>query len=106
MHFRHISAKIQLKNLKQHFDWGGRGPGPVGPPGYALARAHILFLWLYEQVLGCCTLLDLWLFLEWYWIKSFEPTFWIRYFKIWCCNLFYKLLSFERPIYDFSLLIW
>jgi len=22
MHFRHISAKIQLKNLKQHFDWG------------------------------------------------------------------------------------
>jgi len=21
MHFRHISAKIQLKNLKQHFDW-------------------------------------------------------------------------------------
>jgi len=25
MHFRHISAKIQLKNLKQHFDWGGGG---------------------------------------------------------------------------------
>jgi len=23
MHFRHISAKILLKNLKQHFDWGG-----------------------------------------------------------------------------------
>jgi len=22
MHFRHISAKIQPKNLKQHFDWG------------------------------------------------------------------------------------
>jgi len=23
MHFRHISAKIKLKNLKQRFDWGG-----------------------------------------------------------------------------------
>jgi len=23
MHFRHISAKIQPKNLKEHFDWGG-----------------------------------------------------------------------------------
>jgi len=23
MHFRHISAKIQSKNLKQDFDWGG-----------------------------------------------------------------------------------
>jgi len=22
MHIRHISAKIQPKNLKQHFDWG------------------------------------------------------------------------------------
>jgi len=32
MHFRHISAKIQPKTLKQHFNW--RGPGP---PGYALA---------------------------------------------------------------------
>jgi len=31
MHFKHISAKIQPKNLKQHFDWGG---GP--PSGYAL----------------------------------------------------------------------
>jgi len=27
MHFRHISAKIQPKNLKQYFDWeGGRAP--------------------------------------------------------------------------------
>jgi len=26
MHFRHISAKIQLKNFKQHFDWGDLGP--------------------------------------------------------------------------------
>jgi len=34
MHFKHISAKIQLKNLKQHFDWGS--PGSLGPPGYAL----------------------------------------------------------------------
>jgi len=25
MHFRHFSAKIQLKNLK-HFDWGVRAP--------------------------------------------------------------------------------
>jgi len=32
MHFMHISAKIQLKNLKQHFDWGEGG----GPPCYAL----------------------------------------------------------------------
>jgi len=29
MHFRHIAAKIQTKNLKQHFDWGG--PGLLGP---------------------------------------------------------------------------
>jgi len=34
MHFRHISAKIQLKNLKQHFDW----VCPPPPPGYALDR--------------------------------------------------------------------
>jgi len=27
----HISAKIQLKKLKQHFDWG-KGTGPPGPP--------------------------------------------------------------------------
>jgi len=27
MHFRHISTKIQLKNLKQHFDWGAGFPG-------------------------------------------------------------------------------
>jgi len=33
MHFRHISAKIQPKNLKQRFDWG---PGPPDPPNYAL----------------------------------------------------------------------
>jgi len=27
MYFRYISAKIQPKNLKQHFDWeGGRAP--------------------------------------------------------------------------------
>jgi len=26
MHFRHISAKIQLKILKQYFDWVGPGP--------------------------------------------------------------------------------
>jgi len=35
MRFRHISAKIQPKNLKQHFDWES---GPPGPPGYALAK--------------------------------------------------------------------
>jgi len=29
MHFKHISAKIQLKNLKQHFDWGS---GPLSRP--------------------------------------------------------------------------
>jgi len=34
MHFRQISAKIQPKNVKQHFDWGE--PGTLGPPGYAL----------------------------------------------------------------------
>jgi len=40
MHFRHISAKIQLKNLKQHFDWGG------GPLGYALEFGHDLIVTL------------------------------------------------------------
>jgi len=29
MHFRHISAKIQPKNLKQNFDWE---EGAGGPP--------------------------------------------------------------------------
>jgi len=32
MHFRHILVKIQLKILKQYFDWG------AGPPGYTLAN--------------------------------------------------------------------
>jgi len=26
VYFRHVSDKIYLKNLKQHFDWGGRAP--------------------------------------------------------------------------------
>jgi len=30
MHCRHISAKIQPKNLKQHFDWG-EGQAPWAP---------------------------------------------------------------------------
>jgi len=38
MHYRHISAKIQLKNLKQHFNWGA---GPLGPPlATPLHQAH------------------------------------------------------------------
>jgi len=42
MHFRHISAKIQLqpKNLKQHFDWGG---GALGPPWLRLCLQPTLF---------------------------------------------------------------
>jgi len=36
MHFRNISAKIQLKNLKQHFDLVG-----PGPPGYALVLLQL-----------------------------------------------------------------
>jgi len=36
MHFSHISAKIQLKNLKQHFDWGS-----WAPLGYALGFGTI-----------------------------------------------------------------
>jgi len=39
MRFRNISAKIQPKNLKQHFDWGG---GFLGPPGYALGSGRTL----------------------------------------------------------------
>jgi len=39
MHFRHISAKIQLKNPKQHFDWGGGGP-----PGPTMATPLMLRL--------------------------------------------------------------
>jgi len=34
MHFRHISAKIQHKNLKQHFDWEAQGSWAL--LGYAL----------------------------------------------------------------------
>jgi len=34
VHFRNISAKIQPKNLKQHFDWEGRGGALL--LGYAL----------------------------------------------------------------------
>jgi len=40
MHFRHISAKIQLKYLKQTFGWGGGGD--LGPLGYALAFYNLL----------------------------------------------------------------
>jgi len=35
MHFRHISTKIQPKNLKQLFDWGDRATWATY--GYALA---------------------------------------------------------------------
>jgi len=38
MHFRHISAKIQLKNLKQHFDWGASW----APHDYALAWSRMI----------------------------------------------------------------
>jgi len=41
MHFRPISAKIQLKNMKQHFNWEA---GPLGPTGYALAILNKLML--------------------------------------------------------------
>jgi len=30
MHFRHISAKIQLKHIKQHFDWEEGGEEALG----------------------------------------------------------------------------
>jgi len=40
MHFRHTSAKIQPKNLKQHFDWEDGGP-----PSYDLEDTEIDFLW-------------------------------------------------------------
>jgi len=40
MQFRHISAKIQPKNLKQHFDWrGGKGLRP----GYALVTITMIY---------------------------------------------------------------
>jgi len=38
MHFMHISDKIQLKNLKQHFDWGVALP-PLH--GYALETISV-----------------------------------------------------------------
>jgi len=37
----HISAKIQPKNLKQYFDWGG-GPGPLGYALDGIARASCI----------------------------------------------------------------
>jgi len=40
MHFRHISGKIQLKNLKQHFDWGEGRAGPLTPLVTPLAQRH------------------------------------------------------------------
>jgi len=42
MPFRHISVKIQLKNLKQHFDCGGAGLW--APPGYALGQKYIFIV--------------------------------------------------------------
>jgi len=41
MHFRHISAKIQPKKLKQHFDLGARDPWPHF--GYALVTIGFSF---------------------------------------------------------------
>jgi len=38
MHFRHISVKIQLKNLKKHFDWWEPAPPCLRP----CAEAHNL----------------------------------------------------------------
>jgi len=67
MHFRHISAKIQPKNLKQHFDWG-RGDEA---PGYALAfsaRLQLCFItiilhnwcqWVTEFFKDDCVILSL-----------------------------------------------
>jgi len=42
MHFRHISAKFQAKNLKHHFDWGARPPAGA-PIVYALAFFGLIF---------------------------------------------------------------
>jgi len=43
MHFKHISAKVQPKNLKQHFDWGARASwAPLVTP----LLGRILFLTL------------------------------------------------------------
>jgi len=44
MQFRHISAKIQPKNLKQHFDffWGGGGWGTSSlAPLWLLPRCNV-----------------------------------------------------------------
>jgi len=39
--FRHISAKIQPEDLKQHFDWGGLGPqNPLSPATPLCARIN------------------------------------------------------------------
>jgi len=49
MHFRYISAKIQLENLKQHFDWGGPGI----PSGYALVFAKITLVASCQDIEKC-----------------------------------------------------
>jgi len=44
MHFRHISTKIQPKNLKQHFDWGAGTPAPLATPLNEESNAKIYFI--------------------------------------------------------------
>jgi len=48
MHFKHILAKIQVKNVKQHFDWKGRSlwgsGGLTADVIYGRPLNHYLFL--------------------------------------------------------------
>jgi len=44
MHFRHISAKIQPKNLKQHIDWGAGYLGPPLATPLLSSNRHILII--------------------------------------------------------------
>jgi len=50
MHFGHISAKIQLKNLKQHLDWEAEPPGP--PLATPLVHRLQWLIWEYLSSLS------------------------------------------------------
>jgi len=66
MHFRHISTKIQPKNLKPHFDWGD--PGPL--PGYALVQEYACVATILQTRLFSANELLLFVFQETTYVES------------------------------------
>jgi len=53
MQFRHTSAKIQSKNVKQNFDWGGPGHCPPWLRSWAFPYYKIYLITTQTKMLLC-----------------------------------------------------